>query len=102
MTRARSIAERWLGPGPVRLRTFADLRRGRRDAERDLPPGRQPGVRGGEVQHDAPHRALDPGGELEQPLAQRADLRVGARGALRVGLQSLKEDVPARVRRTRN
>jgi hypothetical protein len=45
------------------------------------------------MQHDPSHRALDPGGELEQPLAQRADLGVGARRALGVGPQGLEQDV---------
>src|SRR6516165_7403280 len=93
MTRARSIAERWLGPGPAGARTGADLRRGRGEAPRDLLPGGEPAARGGQVHHDAPPRALDPGGELEQPLAQRADLRPGTGRPPRLGLQALEEDV---------
>ena len=45
------------------------------------------------MQDDAPHRALDPRRELDQPLAERADLRVGTGGALRLGVQSLEQDV---------
>src|SRR5712691_3313971 len=50
----------------------------RADRAGEVLPGRAPGKGRRQVQHDAAHRALDPDGELEQPLAQRSDLRVRA------------------------
>jgi hypothetical protein len=55
------------------------LRRGA-DGARQLPPCRQPRERQRQVQDDPPRRALDPHGKLDEPLAQRGDLRVGTRG----------------------
>src|SRR5216684_3409551 len=66
---------------------------GRADGARQVPPRRQPRERRGEMQHDAAHRALDPDGELEQPLPQRGDLAVGAGGAARAALKLLEQDV---------
>ena len=39
-------------------------------------PGRAPGCRAGQMQHDAAHRAFDSHGHLEQPFAQREHLRL--------------------------
>src|SRR6266849_10529560 len=56
-------------------------------------PRRQPGECRRQVQDDPTDRALDPHGELEQPLAQRRDLRRGTAGARRSAPQLLEEHV---------
>src|SRR6266571_7820142 len=63
---------------------------------RQLPPRAQPGEGRRQMQHDAADGALDPDGDLEQSLPQRAHLRDGAGGARRVALQLLEQDVRGR------
>jgi len=60
------------------------------DGQRDALLGRAPREVRRQMQHDPPHRALDPDRELEQLLAERADLRSGAPRALGVKLQAQK------------
>jgi hypothetical protein len=52
------------------------------DGERETAPRGQPRKGRGQVQDDPAHGALDPHGELDQPLPQRADLGAGAGRAL--------------------
>jgi hypothetical protein len=47
----------------------------------------------GKCKDDPPHRALDPHRELQQPLAQRGDLRVGTGGARGPAPQVLEQHV---------
>src|SRR5258706_11099507 len=100
----RGRATRWTGTadGPSRrtLRPWLDegtkgpTSSGRRaEGARDASPGREPRERGRHVQDDPPDRALDPHGELEQPLAQGGDLRIGTRRARRPAPQFLEQDV---------
>src|ERR1700692_4397907 len=81
-------ATRWTGTvDEVSMRTLrpwgddsttGPLSSGRRaDSAGDPPPRREPRAGGRQVQDDSTDRALDPYGELEQPLAQRGDLRIG-------------------------
>src|SRR5713101_2587978 len=63
------------------------------DRAREVLPRRAPGKGRRQVQHDAAHRALDPDGELEQPLPQRGDLGVRAGRAARAALELLEQDV---------
>jgi len=65
----------------------------RADRPRELPPRGEPRADRGQVQHDAAHRVLDPDGELDQPLAQRGDLRVRTGGAAGAALEFLEEHV---------
>ena len=81
-----------VGAGPIVSPSRRTLGH-RPDRAGHLSPRRPPRGKPGQMQHDAPHRALDPRGELDQPLAQRADLRVGTGGALRLSLQGLEQDV---------
>src|SRR5882724_1646437 len=66
---------------------------------RQLPPRAQPGEGRRQMQDDAAHGALDPDGNLEQPLPQRAHLRDGAGGSLRAPLQlsSVMQNSPPAV-----
>src|SRR5882724_5715820 len=59
-----------------------------------LPPRAQPGEGRRQMQDDAAHGALDPDGDLEQPLPQRAHLRGGAGGRLRAPPEQLEDRVP--------
>src|SRR3989475_8981274 len=63
-------------PGSRRVAGSPIELRGRADGARKLTPGPEPREGRGQVQHNAAHRALDPDGELDQPLAQRGDLRI--------------------------
>src|SRR5207253_3680175 len=65
----------------------------RADGAGELAPGPEPREARRQVQHDAAHRALHPDGELDQPLAQRGDLRVRTGGAPRAALELLEQDV---------
>ena len=58
-----------------------------------IAEGIEPGERRRQVQDDPPHRALDPHRELQQPLAQRGDLRVGTGGARGPAPQLLEQHV---------
>ena len=51
------------------------------EAARELLPEIAIGAGGGQVQHDAADRGLDPGAELQEPLAQAADLQPPVRAA---------------------
>lgn len=48
------------------------------------------------MQHDAPHGGLDPGTELDEPLAQGTHLSAGAGGSRGVQSQLLHQDVGGR------
>jgi hypothetical protein len=63
------------------------------DGEREAAPRGQPRKDRGQVQDDPAHGALDPDGELDQPLAQRGDLGVGAGRPARVPLQRLVQHI---------
>src|SRR6059036_798764 len=63
------------------------------DGAGNTPPRREPGEARRQVQDDATDRALHPHGELEQPLAQRRDLGIGAGGARCPAPQFLEQDV---------
>jgi hypothetical protein len=54
---------------------------GRAPDARELSPRPTPREIQGQVQHDTPGRALDPHGELDEPLAQRRDLGAGTERA---------------------
>src|SRR6266852_9369260 len=84
----RTLRPWWHGSawGPTRLERRADC------AGEPLPC-RQPGERRRQVQDDPTGRALDPHGELEQPLAQRRDLRLGTGGARGPAAQLLEQHV---------
>src|SRR6266849_10752059 len=76
------------GPSVMTVRSWwygsvRETTRSGRCADRagDPLPRREPGERRREVQDDPTDRALDPHGELQQPLAQRGDLRIGTGGA---------------------
>src|SRR5712691_7905601 len=97
-------AMRWRGAtdrGSVRtLRPWLDestegpTSSGRRtDGAGEPLPRRQPGERRRQVQDDPTGRALDPHGELEQPLAQRRDLGVGTGSARGPAPQLLEQHV---------
>ena len=60
-----------------RLREVADLSAMSAQAAGDKTEGRQKGEGGGQVNDQAPHRTHDPRAELEQSLAQGADLGPG-------------------------
>jgi hypothetical protein len=81
---------RLLCPAGERVRVSA--LRGRADGAGELPPRRQPREVHRQVQHDPAHRAFDPHRELEQALAQRRDLGVGAGRAGRAPTQFLEQD----------
>src|SRR5260370_32809331 len=65
----------------------------RADGAGELAPGPEPREARRQVQHDAAHRALDPDGELDQPFAQRGDLRVRTGGAAGAALELLEQQV---------
>src|SRR5438034_348481 len=80
-------------PGSRRVAGSPIELRGRADGARKLTPGPEPREGRGQVQHNAAYRALDPDGELDQPFAQRGDLRVRTGGAAGAALELLEEDV---------
>src|SRR5712692_293331 len=63
------------------------------DCAGDPPPRRQPGACQREMQDDPTNGALDPHGELQQPLAQRRDLRIGQGGPRGPSAEFLEQDV---------
>jgi hypothetical protein len=67
----------------LRLAGIEGAPRSGRGAERrrQLAPLPSPGKRRGKVQHEPPHRPFDPDPQLEQPFAQRDDLRCAPRRA---------------------
>src|SRR6266481_4992689 len=88
------------GPSGMTVRSWWDgsvrgsTRSGRRaDGAGDPPPRREPGERRGHVQNDSSDRALDPHGELEQPLAQRRNLCISTGGARRPAPQVLEQHI---------
>src|SRR3989454_12150005 len=80
-------------PGSRRVAGSPIELRGRADSARKLTPGPEPWEGRGQGQHNAGHRALDPDGELDQPLAQRGDLRIRAGGAAGAALEFLEQQV---------
>ena len=66
--------------------------RSRAQPSRDAHPAPLPGEGVRQVHDYAPHGDLDPGPYLEQPLAQRRDLRVGAGRAPRLPAKLLHQD----------
>src|SRR5690348_4384813 len=74
----------------------SELCRNRTEGSGDAPPLGSVGESTWQMQHDAAHRALDAATELEQPFAQGADLRSGARSALSAEAQLLHQNVGGR------
>src|SRR5438132_714119 len=108
--RRRDTAIAWLTPAAVRERVIVRCQRqghhglepaapgrsapsGGAERVRELLPRRTPreGLR--QMQDDAPNRAFDPDGDLQQALAQDPDLRRAEGRGPRGELQHLEQDV---------
>src|SRR5713101_4005767 len=74
-TKTTTLPPWWEGYSPGATRSGRGA-----DCAGNPPPRRQPGARQWQMQDDPTNRALDPHGELEQPVAQRRDLRIGQGG----------------------
>ena len=88
------VRKRHAGRGPAGATEPGAL--GRAERVGDLLPRIAPRECLRQVQGDAPDRALDPPGDLEQALAQGPDLGGADRRGARMGLQHLAQDIGRR------